>query len=421
MVKYMVTSLQNLTKAEIQKPKPASALQSTPSRIASIDILRAITMLLMIFVNDLWSLRNIPVWLEHVSRDTDGMGLADTIFPAFLFIVGMSIPFAVSSRRKKGDNNYALFLHIFKRTLALLVMGVFLVNGENINPEATGIPRAAWYTLSCISFILIWNTYSRNLNPVIRRILQGVGISILLFLAFIYRGGEAESLSRFSTYWWGILGIIGWSYFVSSLITAYSCRKYYFILAAWILFCGLSMMSSSDLISRDGMLQFIPGPIIGGTSIAFTLGGVLTTLVYQYFIHKNEKKKMMLAMLVIAIGLILLAAYTHNFWDISKLRSTPPWLFYCSSFTILMFMLIYWIADVKGKANWFDIIKPGGTDTLLCYLIPYFAYAIVSFSGISLPEFMLTGTVGLVKSLVFAFLCLWTAGFLSKKGIRLKL
>jgi predicted acyltransferase len=35
-------------------------------RIASIDILRALTMVLMIFVNDLWSLKNIPEWLEHV-------------------------------------------------------------------------------------------------------------------------------------------------------------------------------------------------------------------------------------------------------------------------------------------------------------------------------------------------------------------
>lgn len=417
----MSTSTHTLTIPEVQEMKPASALQSTPARIASIDILRAITMLLMIFVNDLWSLKNIPAWLGHVPMEADGMGLSDTIFPAFLFIVGMSIPFALSSRRKKGDSNFALFLHILKRTLALLVMGVFLVNGENINTEATGMPRVVWYSLSCISFILIWNTYSKTLNPVMKRTLQGIGISILLFLAFIFRGGESENLSHFSTHWWGILGIIGWCYLVSSLIVAYSGRKPFIILAAWVLFCILSMMSSSGLISRFNHLHFIPGPILTGTLPAFTLGGVLTTFFYQYFINQNTKNKMIMVLLGISIGLFFLALFTHNFWDISKLRATTPWLFFCSSFTILMFILIYWIADVKGKANWFKFIKPGGTDTLLCYLIPFFAYAIVTLTGISWPEFMLTGMLGLLKSFVFALLCIWAAGFLRKNGIHLKL
>ncbi len=37
------------------------------NRVASIDILRALTMTLMVFVNDLWSLTNIPAWLEHTA------------------------------------------------------------------------------------------------------------------------------------------------------------------------------------------------------------------------------------------------------------------------------------------------------------------------------------------------------------------
>src|ERR1019366_8113832 len=94
-------------------------------RISSIDILRAITMLLMIFVNDLWSLKNIPGWLEHTTAQEDGMGLADTIFPAFLFFVGMSVPLSVQHRRQKGDSNNKILLHITERSFALLVMGVF--------------------------------------------------------------------------------------------------------------------------------------------------------------------------------------------------------------------------------------------------------------------------------------------------------
>jgi predicted acyltransferase len=75
------------------------------TRLKSIDILRALTMLLMIFVNDLWSLTNIPAWLEHKAAYEDGMGLADVVFPAFLFIVGLSIPHAIGARLKRGTAN----------------------------------------------------------------------------------------------------------------------------------------------------------------------------------------------------------------------------------------------------------------------------------------------------------------------------
>jgi predicted acyltransferase len=412
---------QTITFPKASDLKEGSPLQSTPGRLASIDILRAITMVLMIFVNDLWSLQHIPAWLEHVSYQADGMGLADTIFPAFLFIVGMSVPFSIANRRKKGDTTLQLVMHIGSRTLALLVMGVFLVNGENINEGATGMIGGLWYTLSCISFILIWNIYPATMNSWLSRSLQMLGIGILLTLAFIYRGGETDNLNRFSTYWWGILGLIGWSYLAASLITVIAGGKYYIILTAWLLFCVLSMVSSAGLMPGNNILSAIPGPIIGGTLTAFTLGGVLITRVFQHFRKRNLSRQMMIVLLLISISLIIMGLYTRTFWGISKLRATPAWLFLCSSFTILGFMAIYWLADFRGKANWFKFIKPAGTDTLLCYLIPYFAYALVRFLGISWPEFMLTGAVGLTKSFVFALLCVWMAGLLSKNGIRLKL
>ena len=62
-------------------------------RLASIDVLRAITMLLMIFVNDLELDERVPRWLEHAKEGEDRLGLADTVFPAFLFIVGIFFVF----------------------------------------------------------------------------------------------------------------------------------------------------------------------------------------------------------------------------------------------------------------------------------------------------------------------------------------
>ncbi len=70
-------------------------------RVASIDVFRALTMFLMIFVNDFWTLSGVPKALQHAGANDDFIGFSDVIFPAFLFIVGLSIPLAVTTRRKK--------------------------------------------------------------------------------------------------------------------------------------------------------------------------------------------------------------------------------------------------------------------------------------------------------------------------------
>ncbi len=69
----------------------APLLTNVPKRLHSVDAIRALTMLCMIFINDLSGVKGIPEWMDHAKRFEDSMGFADTIFPCFLFIVGLSI------------------------------------------------------------------------------------------------------------------------------------------------------------------------------------------------------------------------------------------------------------------------------------------------------------------------------------------
>lgn len=402
----------------IEKSKDNSAAEPDP-RIVSIDILRALTMVLMIFVNDLWSLSNIPAWLGHVAQGVDGIGLADVVFPAFLFIVGLSIPYAIDNRRKKGDTDWQLLKHILWRTLALLVMGVFLVNGETFNADATGMARYLWNPICCLCFILIWNNYSKNSNQILVNLVRGAGVMTLIIFALIYRGGPDDAINFFAPHWWGILGLIGWAYLVSGLLTIFAKNNFHVILGGWIFFCLLSMVFHAGLIAD--IFSFVPSPIRGGTLVGLTMGGVLTTLIFRHYCRRQDNKGMAITLLSFSGILFGLSFITRSYWGLAKLGATPAWLFLCSAFTILAFLMIYWMADVKRKENWFNIIKPAGTDTLLCYLIPYFAYFITRALGIGLPEFMLTGGVGLLKSFLFALLCVMITGALIRLGIRLKL
>ncbi len=407
--------------------QPVQAPRVTPTskpalvqRITAIDLLRALTMVLMIFVNDLWSLKNIPAWLEHVAPGVDGMGLADVVFPAFLFIVGLSLPYAIDNRRKKGDGEGWLVLHVVTRTIALLVMGVFLVNGETIHAAATGLPKYAWYPLSCLSFILIWNVYPKTAAKARVYGARALGVITLITLAFIYRGG-ADGSETFAPHWWGILGLIGWAYLVSGLVTIFSKNNFYAVLAAWAFFAGLSMVAKAGLLPDHPLVSGIPDAIRGGTLTGLTLGGVLTSLIFQYYQKTKNNQGLTLVLVLFSALLIGLSVITRPYWKLAKLGATPAWLFLCSAITILAFLAVYWLADVRRKAHWFNFIKPAGTDTLLCYLIPYFLYALVTITGLYLPDVLLTGGIGLLKSLLFALLCVFITLLLNKAGVKLKL
>lgn len=397
-----------------------STAPAAPLRISSIDILRALTMVLMIFVNDLWSLKDIPGWLEHTAAAEDGMGLADVVFPAFLFIVGMSAPLAIAARRKKGDNNQKIFLHILERGAALLVMGLFLVNGESLNAEATGINRWLWNVLSCLSFIALWNAWPKDTNPWVKRILKTAAIGVLLVLAFICRSGSGDQIQRFATHWWGILGLIGWAYMVGAILVMLAEKKIVVLWIFWALFVGICIASHAGLLDNR-IIQTLISPLGSGGHVALVVGGAITTTIFFHYHQLNQQAKMMGILLGIAAAMLALGFALRPYWGISKIRVTPSWILICSGITIVTFVLVNWIADQKGKARWFDFIKPAGTNTLLCYLIPYFVYAIAKATGLSLPDVLLTGAVGLLKSLAFALLIVGIGGQLGKLGVKLKL
>jgi len=396
-------------------------MTNAKQRIASIDILRALTMVLMIFVNDLWSLKDIPGWLEHVRADEDGMGLADTVFPAFLFIVGLSIPLAVNTRYSKGDSTGQVVMHILMRGLALLIIGVFLVNGEELNAAGTGMRRVVWNVICWTCFIILWNAYSKTANKTIIYIAKAVAIAVLIWLAIIFRGGEDGHLERFATHWWGILGLIGWAYLWSALVYVLSGGKLLVNIIAWACFLLLCIANHAHWLPHQPVLRTVISPIGEGSMTALVTGGVVISQIFRYYLQKGSSAKMIGVLLGIAVVILLGGFALRPLEGISKIRATPSWVLICSAITIIVFCIVYWIADIKGKAGWFKLIKPAGTDTLLCYLLPYYAYAVVVLLSLSLPDALLTGVVGLIKSLCFSLLMVIIAGWLGKLHIRLKL
>lgn len=383
------------------------------TRIFSIDVFRAITMLLMIFVNDLGSLTGVPVWMEHAEANQDFLGFSDIIFPCFLFIVGMAIPYAIRNRIDKGDTHPKILLHILLRSLALLVMGFFTVNISDLNVEVSGLSRGWFQILMVTGFFLIWNVYpkSSGWKKYLFAGMQLAGVTLLIVLALVFKGGKDGS-EPMTPQWWGILGLIGWTYLISAPVYLFIRKSNLMLLGAWLIFTLLNIAEHAGWLKTP-----IPG---GGAFQGFAFAGIAASLLLDRAISSEQRQK--LPLLYIGAGSLLVIGgfVLRNFFIISKIQATPTWVFLCNGIAFICFALLYFLVDLKRKANWFELIKPAGTSTLTCYLIPYVYYSSVVYA-FTLPAFLKAGIIGLFKSLVFAMLIVGITAVLGRLKIKLKI
>lgn len=389
-------------------------MNQLPKRLHSIDVLRAITMLLMIFVNDVSGVTNIPAWIEHVEAKADGLGFADTVFPAFLFIVGLSLPFAITNRMNKGHSFADICLYIITRSVALLVMGFFHVNGETYHSAAL-LPKAWWTLLTTIGFFLIWLDYPPTMARAKKYGLVSAGIILLALMAFFYKGGEDAQPHGMRPSWWGILGIIGWSYLVCAFVFLLGRGKLPIMMAAFLIFILVNIACHTGQLSR----LFLIGD---GSSVSLVMGGVVISGIYGQMAGRRKDHALwsILAaagILVIVLGLVI-RPYTEG---ISKIRSTPAWVLICTGITLLAFECLIWLVDIKGKQGWFHFIRPAGTSTLTCYLVPYLLYAVLRLLHFHYPAFLSEGGGGLLRSFGIALLVIWITGIMERYRLRLKI
>ncbi|MES1249191.1 MAG: DUF5009 domain-containing protein, partial [Chitinophaga rupis] len=87
------------------------------------------------------------------------------------------------------------------------------------------------------------------------------------------------------------------------------------------------------------------------------------------------------------------------------------------------YIILFYFMDLKGKKSWVRSIRPASTSALTCYLLPYIHNAVLNLcgSGANLPVFLRTGVIGIIKSLLYAWVIIRIAGWLEKKGFRLAL
>lgn len=98
-----------------------------PQRLISLDVLRGLTLIGMIVVNTAADLeQKMATFPFLLHSHWEGFTLADSVFPAFLFMVGTSIPMALG--KAAGQPAASTLRHIVQRSLVLILIGFILHN-----------------------------------------------------------------------------------------------------------------------------------------------------------------------------------------------------------------------------------------------------------------------------------------------------
>jgi predicted acyltransferase len=412
-------------------PRPAPAKE----RLTSLDAFRGFDILTMVFVNYIAGMAAIPFFLRHAAADQDVFTLTDVVFPGFLFIVGLSIPLALARRRADGLSGLALAGHIAVRTLALLFLGVLLVNEERFSAAATGMSRDLWYFLATLAVFGLWSAVPKGASPKKKRLLLNLKIVaaiVLVILVVAFRGqGEDGRVTMLQTSWWGILGMIGWCYLAASLLYL-ACRGNRVVLAG-----AVGLMTALYIGARHGALDFL-GPVnafvnvgsLFGSHAAIVTAGALAGTVFLPGgdIQAPGRRVRFLGVLgaaLLAGGFILRPL--HGF---SKIRGTESYCLATAGICGLLFLLFYLGLDVLKGRKAAAFLVPAGRNPLLAYLLPGLIGNAAGLLGALLhadigrilwPFHGAGGGLGMLNAAVMTAVVLFLTTVLSRAGLILRL
>ncbi len=388
-------------------------------RVLSIDIFRGLTMLVMIFVNDLAEVRGLPWWTYHMPRGVNGMTYVDVVFPAFLFIVGMSIPLAISRRLEHDSSQWRLWRHILLRFASLAVLGIFIANWSRLDPALTGLTKPVWALMGFAGALLLWNVYPReSKHQRLFTFLRIAGFVMLFTMLAIYRrtGPQGQPMGLSFGYW-EILGLIARAYLAVCILYVPLRKKPWAPAVLLAAFTTLNVFSRVDAGAFLRHLSFWVWPFGRGDLASITMAGIVAS---QLLLSDPLKpfRRRALAMLGYIAALTLAGAATFTF-GVTKLGATPTWCLWCSAISATLVLALYWLVDVRGFTRWAAFARPAGSNTLLTYLLPDIFYAAFTVAWIGAP--FDAGLPGAARATVFTALMLGWAALMTRWRVRLQL
>ena len=318
-------------------------VNSTPStRLLSIDALRGFDMFWIIGGDELvhalaeWApsdlMKRIDEQMDHV--EWEGFHFYDLIFPLFLFLVGVVLPFSMAAHRAKGESTGWLYWRILRRTALLIFLGLVY------------------------NHFLQFDFEHQRYAGVLQRIAICYGIAALIVVHVRPRGQFIIMITILLGYW----ALMAWVPAPGGTAGDFSKEGN---LSGWIdrhFLPGEIKKEYYEYGDNEGFLSTIP-------AVATALLGALA----GQWLRANRSGWLKTLILAIAGGISLLLGYAWGSWfPVIKIRWTSSYVLVVGGWSLLLLAIFYFIIDVIGFRWWAYFFVVIGANAIVIYVAPVF-------------------------------------------------
>jgi heparan-alpha-glucosaminide N-acetyltransferase len=348
---------------QVAIPRDQTTVTAPPQRNVAVDAYRGLVMVLMMGEVMRWAemaraFPNSTFWSilgynqSHV--EWAGMSLHDTIQPGFTFLAGVSLPYSIRSRQRKGESFGHMLFHTMWRSVVLIALGVFLRSTDRpityytFEDTLTQIglgytfaflitflkPRWQWIWLGVVLFgyWLAWALYPA---PGTNFDWASVGVSPDFVQRYLYHGFAAH---------WNKNSNLGQAFDV------------------W--FLNLFPRTSRFAYNDGGYLtlSFIP-----------TLGTMVLGLIAGRWFHENAPKIPLRKFAIAAVGLMAAGLLLHftGICPVVKRIWTPAWTLWSGGVCFAFLAAFSWVIDVRGYRKIAFPLVVVGMNSIAAYLIAH--------------------------------------------------
>jgi heparan-alpha-glucosaminide N-acetyltransferase len=351
----------------------AAPPKTTTARLTSLDVFRGATMLFMASeimripslaraYPDSGTARFLASMLDH--RQWVGCAPWDLIQPAFMFMVGVALPFSVASRRARGQSFGRMFAHSVYRALMLIALGIFLRSQSRSQTYFTFEDVLTQIGLGYVFLFLLAWARPKVQWAAAAAILVGYWAAFALY---------PLPPAGFDTTTVGVPA--EWPHHVTGF-AAHWDKNTNLANAVDQWFLNLFPRERPFAFNRGGYLTLNFVPSLATMIFGLLVGGLL----------RSTRPGMAKVRLLVIWGIagIALGVVVHllGICPIVKRIWTPSWTVFSAGWVTLMLAAAYYVIDLRGYQRWAFPLLVIGMNSIAMYVLVHVAndYVMRSFT-----------------------------------------
>ena len=304
--------------------------QHISARLLSLDVFRGVTMAAMVLVNNPGDWGHIYPPFEHSAWN--GCTLADVIFPFFLFIVGVSIVYAMQTKKANAANHGPMLLIALRRAVVLILIS--LVTQLIFHPGLATLRLPGVLQRIALVFFICTVLYLKTPQKVRDYIMAFCLISYYILMCFVPVPGHGPANLEPETN-----------------------------LGAWVdraVFTTNHLWVYSRTWDPEGLFGTLP-------AIATGLLGIRTG---SWLKRTNRSSGIKVSRMLLYGTLALIAGLVWNiFFPINKALWTSSFVLFTGGLAIIILAVCYWLVDVRGYRQLNGFFVPYGANAITAYVL----------------------------------------------------